>query len=447
MTSQLLAVTAANHTATPANSAGANAQSESAAPFSDVLSQAHTLTKGRQTSQDASKQTGSALTAKTDLKALQAALAKTLQQAKTQPEEGKDAQQLLSQLAQLDPQQQQKLLASLNVSLNDKGKVPLDGSVQALTESLTGKETDIETEQAGQAAISALLAMLPNSLPKALSDTPVTDTSEPALTLLSGENKKDASQDLHLLLKTDKPDAELDEQQISLPITAASSKKVDPSALKSAVETKAVPTNATDIPLKLAAQPENALPQHSETNTLQPAHAQPHALTNITASSPVITNTIAAPTTPLPTPVLNAQLGSSEWQQALGQQIMMFNRNGQHSAELRLHPQDLGTLQISLRIDDNQAQLHMASGHSQVRAALEAALPQLRTALADSGIQLGQSSVGSDAQPQWNGSQQNSADRQATSGVFSISENHDDAVIATTVASKSVRVGGVDISV
>ncbi|TBM19719.1 flagellar hook-length control protein FliK [Hafnia paralvei] len=447
MTSQLLAVTAVNHTATPSNSAGANAQSESAAPFSDVLSQAHTLTKGRQTSQDASKQTGSALTAKTDLKALQAALAKTLQQAKTQPEEGKDAQQLLSQLAQLDPQQQQKLLASLNVSLNDKGKAPLDGSVQALTESLTGKETDKETEQAGQAAISALLAMLPNSLPKALSDTPVTDTSEPALTLLSGENKKDASRDLHLLLKTDKPDAELDEHQLSLPITAASSKKVDPSALKSAVETKAVPTNATDIPLKLAAQPENALPQHSETSALQPAHAQPHALSNITASSPVITNTIAAPTTPLPTPVLNAQLGSSEWQQALGQQIMMFNRNGQHSAELRLHPQDLGTLQISLRIDDNQAQLHMASGHSQVRAALEAALPQLRTALADSGIQLGQSSVGSDAQPQWNGSQQNSADRQATSGVFSISENHDDAVIATTVASKSVRVGGVDISV
>ncbi|MCE9878989.1 flagellar hook-length control protein FliK [Hafnia paralvei] len=447
MTSQLLAVTAANHTATPSNSAGANAQSESAAPFSDVLSQAHTLTKGRQTPQDTSKQTGSALTAKTDLKALQAALAKTLQQAKTQPEEGKDAQQLLSQLAQLDPQQQQKLLASLNVSLNDKGKAPLDGSVQALTESLTGKETDKENEQAGQAAISALLAMLPNSLPKALSDTPVTATSEPALPLLSGENKKDASRDLHLLLKTDKPDAELDEQQISLPITAASSKKVDPSALKSAVETKAVPTNATDIPLKLAAQPENALPQHSETSALQPAHAQPHALTNITASSPVITNTIAAPTTPLPTPVLNAQLGSSEWQQALGQQIMMFNRNGQHSAELRLHPQDLGTLQISLRIDDNQAQLHMASGHSQVRAALEAALPQLRTALADSGIQLGQSSVGSDAQPQWNGSQQNSADRQATSGVFSISENHDDAVIATTVASKSVRVGGVDISV
>lgn len=447
MTSQLLAVTAANHTATPSNSAGANAQSESAAPFSDVLSQAHTLTKGRQTPQDTSKQTGSALTAKTDLKALQAALAKTLQQAKTQPEEGKDAQQLLSQLAQLDPQQQQKLLASLNVSLNDKGKAPLDGSVQALTESLTGKETDKENEQAGQAAISALLAMLPNSLPKALSDTPVTDTSEPALTLLSGENKKDASRDLHLLLKTDKPDAELDEQQISLPITAASSKKVDPSALKSTVETKAVPTNATDIPLKLAAQPENALPQHSETSALQPAHAQPHALTNITASSPVITNTIAAPTTPLPTPVLNAQLGSSEWQQALGQQIMMFNRNGQHSAELRLHPQDLGTLQISLRIDDNQAQLHMASGHSQVRAALEAALPQLRTALADSGIQLGQSSVGSDAQPQWNGSQQNSADRQATSGVFSISENHDDAVIATAVASKSVRVGGVDISV
>lgn len=68
MTSRLLAVTAANHTATTPHSTGANAQSESAAPFSDVLSQANTLTKGHQTPQDTLKQTGSALAAKTDLK-------------------------------------------------------------------------------------------------------------------------------------------------------------------------------------------------------------------------------------------------------------------------------------------------------------------------------------------------------------------------------------------
>ncbi|WP_337262983.1 MULTISPECIES: flagellar hook-length control protein FliK [unclassified Serratia (in: enterobacteria)] len=100
------------------------------------------------------------------------------------------------------------------------------------------------------------------------------------------------------------------------------------------------------------------------------------------------------------TPQLQAPLGSPEWQQALGQQVLMFQRNGQHNAELRLHPQELGALQITLKLDDNQAQLHIASAHGQVRSAVEAALPQLRQALAESGINLGQSSVGSESLPQ-----------------------------------------------
>jgi flagellar hook-length control protein FliK len=57
-------------------------------------------------------------------------------------------------------------------------------------------------------------------------------------------------------------------------------------------------------------------------------------------------------------------------------------------------------LQITLKLDDNQAQLHIASAHGQVRAAVEAALPHLRHALAESGINLGQSSVGGESLPQ-----------------------------------------------
>ena len=61
--------------------------------------------------------------------------------------------------------------------------------------------------------------------------------------------------------------------------------------------------------------------------------------------------------------------------QILNQQVLMFHRNGQQSAELRLHPQELGALQITLQLDDKQAQLHIASAHGQVRAAVEAAMP------------------------------------------------------------------------
>ncbi|GBU12853.1 flagellar hook-length control protein [Enterobacterales bacterium] len=129
------------------------------------------------------------------------------------------------------------------------------------------------------------------------------------------------------------------------------------------------------------------------------------------SSTPTTTSLVTTPSVPQ----LNAQLGSPEWQQQLGQQVMMFNRQGQQTAELRLHPQDLGSIQISMKIEDGQAQMHFVSGHSGVRAALEAAMPQLRTSLADSGINLSQSHVSSDtSQWQQQGSQQ--SDPQSQSG-------------------------------
>lgn len=122
------------------------------------------------------------------------------------------------------------------------------------------------------------------------------------------------------------------------------------------------------------------------------------------STTPTTTSAVTVPSTPL----LNAQLGTPEWQQQLGQQVMMFNRQGQQTAELRLHPQDLGSIQISMKIENNQAQLHFVSGHSAVRSAIEAAMPDLKTALADNGISLGQSSVGSDSS-QWQQAQQQSS--------------------------------------
>ncbi|MFZ4831999.1 flagellar hook-length control protein FliK [Rouxiella sp. Mn2063] len=159
-----------------------------------------------------------------------------------------------------------------------------------------------------------------------------------------------------------------------------------------------------------AAQPGTG---HIENNTgnnpllqaINQAHNTVPALsTPVTLSAPTQSAVINTPSVPQ----LNAQLGSSEWQQSLSQQVLMFNRQGQQTAELRLHPEDLGSIQISMKIQDNQAQIHFVSGHSQVRAAIESAMPELRTALADNGISLGQSSVGSDAsawQQQQNGQQ------------------------------------------
>ncbi|ECJ2856403.1 flagellar hook length control protein FliK [Salmonella enterica subsp. diarizonae] len=127
------------------------------------------------------------------------------------------------------------------------------------------------------------------------------------------------------------------------------------------------------------------------------------------AAMPTLSSATAQPLPVASVPVLSAPLGSHEWQQTFSQQVMLFTRQGQQSAQLRLHPEELGQVHISLKLDDNQAQLQMVSPHSHVRAALEAALPVLRTQLAESGIQLGQSSISSES---FAGQQQSSSQQQ-----------------------------------
>ena len=165
----------------------------------------------------------------------------------------------------------------------------------------------------------------------------------------------------------------------------------------------------------------------------------------ITSASTLPAPVTASATSSTPsTPMLNAQLGSDEWQQALSQQIVMFSRNGQQNAELRLHPEDLGAIQISLKLDNDQAQISLVSSHSHVRSALEAAIPQLRSALAESGINLGESQVSSDSSAQSQSFQnQQEARRDGQHGRFSLPQDSDTDITPIAVpAALQARVSG-----
>jgi flagellar hook-length control protein FliK len=108
---------------------------------------------------------------------------------------------------------------------------------------------------------------------------------------------------------------------------------------------------------------------------------------------------------PLPTagasaPALAPEVGNSEWGKALGQQVVQMGTAGHQVAELQLNPPGLGPLKITLSMNDHQLQAMFSSAHASVRAAVEAALPQLRATLAESGLSLGNTSVGAETQQQ-----------------------------------------------
>lgn len=97
---------------------------------------------------------------------------------------------------------------------------------------------------------------------------------------------------------------------------------------------------------------------------------------------------------------LTAPVATQQWQQQLGQQLIGMAQRGEQQMELKLHPTDLGPLSVTLKVAENGAQAQFLSAHSQVRSALEQAMPQLREALAQQGITLGDTSVGHHASGQ-----------------------------------------------
>ncbi|GEK74415.1 MULTISPECIES: flagellar hook-length control protein FliK [Halomonas] len=115
---------------------------------------------------------------------------------------------------------------------------------------------------------------------------------------------------------------------------------------------------------------------------------------------------------------LSAPVGSQSWPRQLGQQLLQFARQGgEQRIEMRLHPAELGPLSVTLKVGDQGAQAHFLSAHGQVRHALEQAIPQLREALAEQGISLGETSVGEQRQGGTEGEGRRFADAAAgTSG-------------------------------
>ncbi|MFC7514204.1 flagellar hook-length control protein FliK [Herbaspirillum sp. GCM10030257] len=90
---------------------------------------------------------------------------------------------------------------------------------------------------------------------------------------------------------------------------------------------------------------------------------------------------------------LSPRVGSSGWDQALGQKVVWMVNGSQQSASLSLNPPDLGPLQVVLNVTNNEATAQFTAAQPEVRQALETAMPKLREMLSEAGIQLGEANV------------------------------------------------------
>lgn len=93
------------------------------------------------------------------------------------------------------------------------------------------------------------------------------------------------------------------------------------------------------------------------------------------------------------TPTINSPLGTDQWSNEFSQKIVWMCTQQNQIAELHLNPADLGPLNVTLKISNDQLTAQFTSPHIAVREAIENAMPKLREILADNGIMLNNASV------------------------------------------------------
>lgn len=86
-------------------------------------------------------------------------------------------------------------------------------------------------------------------------------------------------------------------------------------------------------------------------------------------------------------------LGQNAWESNLGSRLQMLVGQNIQTAEIRLDPPELGALEIKIKVANDVATVNITSPHTQVREALEAAVPKLREMFAESGVSLGDVNV------------------------------------------------------
>lgn len=123
-------------------------------------------------------------------------------------------------------------------------------------------------------------------------------------------------------------------------------------------------------------------------------------------------------------PKLAPTLGTTAWNQALGEKVVWMAAGAQQSATLTLNPPNMGPLQIVLNLTNDQATASFFSAQPEVRQALEAAFPRLKEMMNEAGIQLEQATVSADTPRQ-----DDTPGRQAQRGIPPIA-GMDDAVSA-----------------
>ena len=154
-----------------------------------------------------------------------------------------------------------------------------------------------------------------------------------------------------------------------------------------------LPANALCDPKPGAAGASNAA---GPTAAAAPAEASGTAAATLTAAAQLSSAThvgLTHGTGDSSAMALSSPIGTPAWTEELGARMTWMTSQGIESASLRLSPEHLGPLQVTISVHDGQASVWFGAAQPETRTALQQSLPQLRQLFAGQGLTLADAGV------------------------------------------------------
>jgi flagellar hook-length control protein FliK len=131
-------------------------------------------------------------------------------------------------------------------------------------------------------------------------------------------------------------------------------------------------------------------------NELPPIATTAKDISPTDPASPIAVSAPPAPAAPATLPVLHlpSPVGSQGFAQDLSQQVAWLGGQNIKQARIRLHPEELGSLDVQVSVAHGRVDVVFSAQHPGAAAAVQQSLPQLDHMLAQHGLSLGHAEVG-----------------------------------------------------
>lgn len=100
-------------------------------------------------------------------------------------------------------------------------------------------------------------------------------------------------------------------------------------------------------------------------------------------------------------------LNHSQWAEKFSEQIVWLGHQTVKSAFIKIHPEDLGPIEINIKVVKDAASVNISTHNNHVRDVVDQALPRLKEMMAEQGINLSDVHIQSDANSRQHSQQNN----------------------------------------